>query len=165
MGSTNSYSFTARATGGVRFLTSTNNTGAFLAPLATAWSVLSDKNQKDNFQPFDEKKILRQLKKMPVTAWNYKFDPNRQYIGPTAQDFKAAFGLGNDDKSINSLDETGITLAAVKGVGMEVDELRLELKKKDATISDQNLKIESLEKRLNEVAERLNHLPAPIAAQ
>jgi hypothetical protein len=156
--STNSYSFTVRAPGGVRFMTSTKNVGAILAPNATAWSVLSDKNIKDNFKPIDEKKILRQLKQMPVTAWNYKFDPKRQYIGPTAQDFKAAFGLGNDDKSINSLDASGVTLAAVKGMGQEVDELRSELKRKD-------LKIQALEKKLNEVADRLNHLPAPIAAQ
>jgi predicted nucleic acid-binding Zn-ribbon protein len=33
-----------------------------------------------------------------------------------AQDFRAAFGLGDDDKHISSLDEDGIALAAIKAL-------------------------------------------------
>jgi len=164
--STNAYSFTARSPGGVRFFTSTNNVGAFLAPNATAWSVLSDRNSKENFQPIDERGILHQLEQMPVTAWSYKHDPTRRYIGPTAQDFKAAFGLGTDDRSINTLDEAGVTLAAVKGVGQEVDQLKSQLSQRDQQISSlrsqmslRDAKIESLEKKMNEFSERLNLLP------
>lgn len=57
------------------------------------------------------------------------------YIGPVAQDFKAAFYPGRDDKSITTLEFDGVELAAIKG-------LQQELKQKDA-------KIEALEKRLS----------------
>jgi hypothetical protein len=32
-----------------------------------------------------------------------------------AQDFRAAFGLGEDDKHISTMDEGGVALAAVQG--------------------------------------------------
>jgi trimeric autotransporter adhesin len=158
-GSTNAYSFTARAPGGVRFITSTNNVGAFLAPNATAWSVLSDCNSKENFVPINEQEILHKLEQMPVTKWNYKHDPTRAYIGPTAQDFKAAFGLGNDDKSINTLDTAGVTLAAIKGMGQELNSLRSQLHERDRQMAERDAKIDQLEKSMQKLAEKLNQLP------
>ena len=158
-GSTNAYSFTVRSPGGVRFLSSTNNVGAFLAPNATAWSVLSDRNSKENFQSIDETQILNKLEDMPVTKWNYKHDPNRAYIGPTAQDFKAAFGLGTDDKSINTLDTAGVTLAAIKGLGKELKARDQQIEKLRSDLKERDAKMEALEKRLDEVNVRLNQLP------
>ena len=37
-------------------------------------------------------------------------------VGPTAQDFHAAFGLGNDDKTIVGTNLHGVALAAVQGL-------------------------------------------------
>lgn len=48
-------------------------------------------------------------------------DPNRKCFGPMAQDFHAAFGLGNDDKTINTLDAGGVLFLSVKAL---VEELR-----------------------------------------
>ena len=36
------------------------------------------------------------------------------------QDFRAAFGLGEDDRHISSVDEEGIALAAIKGLQAEL---------------------------------------------
>jgi trimeric autotransporter adhesin len=41
-----------------------------------------------------------------------------------AQDFAAAFGVGSDDRSIGTLDSSGVALAAIQALYEEVQELR-----------------------------------------
>jgi hypothetical protein len=118
-------SFTALAPGGVRFITaSIGDSGVRLTPGATDWSSLSDSNAKTQVTAVDHRKILREVAALPVPAWNYKHDPNRRYVGPMAQDFRAAFGLGRDDKTISTLDTDGVTLSAIKGLIEELRERR-----------------------------------------
>jgi hypothetical protein len=114
--------FTARAPGGVRFLTSSGLVGAQLPPGAPAWSSLSDSNAKTEIQPLDHGAILSALSKVNVDAWRYKHAPERRCIGPMAQDFHAAFGLGNDDKHISSMDADGVALSALKGLIRKFEE-------------------------------------------
>jgi hypothetical protein len=44
-----------------------------------------------------------------------------------AQDFYAAFGVGEDDKHITSIDEDGVALAAIKALHAENAQLRRDL--------------------------------------
>jgi trimeric autotransporter adhesin len=37
-------------------------------------------------------------------------------MGPVSQDFHAAFGLGTNDRTITSIDETGVALLAIQGL-------------------------------------------------
>jgi len=37
-------------------------------------------------------------------------------VGPTAQDFRAAFGLGEDDRHISTVDSEGVALAAIQAL-------------------------------------------------
>jgi hypothetical protein len=47
--------------------------------------------------------------------WKYKTDsPSIRHLGTMAQDFRAAFDLGEDDKHISTIDEGGVALAAVQ---------------------------------------------------
>ena len=39
-----------------------------------------------------------------------------RHIGPMAQDFHSAFGLGLDNKHITTIDEGGVALAAIQGL-------------------------------------------------
>jgi len=72
---------------------------------------------KENFQPVDSQVILDRLSRIPVHTWNAKgTDPTVKHLGPTAQDFYAAFGLGDDDKSISTIDLDGVSLAAIQGL-------------------------------------------------
>jgi hypothetical protein len=127
-------SVTFRAAGGYRLFSNDGlSLGAQLPPNATAWAALSDRNAKENFAPIDTAAILDQVAELPMTAWTYKADPEqRRYIGPVAQDFHAAFGLG-DDTTINTLDTDGVALAAIQALakryyelGMMNDELKRE---------------------------------------
>lgn len=155
--STNARSFTVRASGGVRFITvaGTSLKGAKLLSNATAWTALSDRESKTDFQPIKPREVLSKLAAMPVTSWQYKHDPSRRYIGPTSQDFMAAFHLGQDDKGINTLDADGVTFAAIKGL---VEELK-ERDKEIAELKTKSAEVEHLKRKLEIMEERLDSLP------
>ena len=48
--------------------------------------------------------------------------PAERHIGPMAQDFHAAFGLGGDDKHIDVVDGIGVSLAAIKALQRQLAE-------------------------------------------
>jgi hypothetical protein len=47
-------------------------------------------------------------------------------MGPTAQDFRTAFGLGDTDKAIAGVDADGVALSAVQALARRTVELRRE---------------------------------------
>jgi hypothetical protein len=77
----------------------------------------SDRNLKENFASVNAQEVLTKVASLPLQVWNYKQDnPNTRHIGPMAQDFAAAFSVGADDKHIATVDESGVALAAIKGL-------------------------------------------------
>lgn len=141
--STNANSWTVRASGGVTFFTATNlASGATLPAGSGSWSTLSDRAAKDDLQPVDGRSVLDKLARMPLSTWRYKAQASGvRHLGPMAQDFSAAFGVGEDDRHISSVDADGVTLAAIQGLNEVV-------KEKDAKIAE-------LEKRLTTLEELL----------
>src|SRR5205814_6616494 len=118
--------FSARATGGVRFVSAVDpgtgapTAGVALAPGSGAWSTLSDRTLKANFQAVDGRDVLQRLVSLPVSTWNYTAQaPSIRHLGPTAQDFRAAFGLGEDDTTISTVDAQGVALASIQGLYQE----------------------------------------------
>jgi hypothetical protein len=60
---------------------------------------------------------LRRLDRIPITRWNYKAQrPSIRHMGPMAQDFRRAFGLGEDAEHIDTIDADGVALAAIQGL-------------------------------------------------
>ncbi len=100
--------------------------GAFCS--GTNWINASDVNSKENFSPIDAQALLDKIADLDITEWNYRNDSEQvRHIGPTAQDFYRLFGIGNDDKSISTIDPAGISLAAIKELykkSKEVDQLK-----------------------------------------
>jgi hypothetical protein len=128
--------FSVRAGGGIWLGTgaapSTMTAGRFLDTstggyLTTggAWTNSSDRALKANFTQIDPGAILSAVAAMPISAWNYTAEGESvKHVGPTAQDFRAAFGLGQDDKSISTVDAAGVALAAIQALKQENDALR-----------------------------------------
>ena len=57
--------------------------------------------------------MLKRLTGLQIMTWNYKADDaNIQHMGPMAQDFYAAFGLGPDNRHIAALDANGVVQSA-----------------------------------------------------
>ena len=83
--------------------------------LADAASIASDRNIKERFEAVDSRAVLAAVATLPIERWSYKGEPVR-HLGPMAQDFAAAFGLGADDRHIFPLDAAGVALAAIQGL-------------------------------------------------
>jgi len=154
--------FMARASGGVVLLTSTaasptsyatGSAGVALLPNATAWTTVSDRNAKKNFQPVDTRAVLDKLAAIPIQQWNYKWEKDSDVpnIGPMAQDFKAAFFPGRDDKGINTLEFDGVELAAIQGLNQK---LEAETKAKDAEIEALKQSVAELKQMVQSLAEK-----------
>lgn len=115
-------------------------------------ALTSDRNQKQDFRAVAAPEILTKVIGMPFTTWAYTNSPNVRHLGPMAQDFKAAFNLGEDDKHIGAGDGIGVALAAIKGLHEMVQE-------KDARIATLESRMANLEKQLTAsiaVIERMN---------
>ncbi|MBP7779088.1 MAG: peptidase S74 [Acidobacteria bacterium] len=128
--------FRVRASGGVEFNTNPEgNIGVRLVAGGVQWTSVSDVNAKHLFRDLDGEDLLTRFAAMPVTEWSYKAqDAAIRHIGPTAQDFHAAFGLGEDPLRIGTLDADGVALAGVRALEArsrqqadEVAALRLEV--------------------------------------
>lgn len=117
----------------------------------TGWTCSSDKTLKENFRAVDTAKVLEAVVHMPITTWNLKGFKVRQ-IGPSAQDFYAAFQLGGDDKSINSTDAQGVALAAIQGLNAKLEARNKVL---EAQVRD-------VERRLADLQERMEALAAAL---
>ena len=81
-----------------------------------SWSNASDRELKENFAVVDGREVLTRLSTVPVLSWNYKSqDVSIRHMGPVAQDF-AVFGLGEDNKTISTVDADGVSLAAIQAL-------------------------------------------------
>ena len=144
LNSTNTNSVTIRASGGYRLFSAPapSSVGVFLAPGNGAWAVMSDRNAKENFQPVDAHAVLDKVVALPMTTWNYKTQPDTvRHMGPMAQDFSAAFGIGDTETSITTIDADGVALAAIQGLNQKLE----------ARLRDKNAEIEDLKSRLAEL--------------
>jgi len=100
---------------------------------------VSDKNMKEEFQVVDPREVLATVAELPITTWKYKNDEEGiRHMGPMAQDFYAAFGLGMDNRHIAFADLDGVNLAAIKGLHEMFNE----------TVSQKNAEIDDLKQRL-----------------
>lgn len=131
--------FAVRATGGVRLVTGIDATGAALSGVrltagSGTWETLSDAGAKAGFAPVDEHQILDRLMQIPIDTWYYRTQASSiRHIGPTAQDFRAAFALGEDPHYISTVDADGVALASiqelyrlVQGVTPSADQARVD---------------------------------------
>ena len=99
----------------------------------------SSREVKDNFTAVDGRQVLASLEELPIGTWNYKTGtPKDRHIGPVAEDFHAAFGLGADDRHIAPKDVAGVALAAIKAQQAMIRE-------KDAQISALRDRLSALE--------------------
>ena len=78
-----------------------------------------------------------------------------KHLGPVAQDFQAAFGLGTDDKSIGTVDADGVALAAIQALNRKLEEELHRRDAKNAELEQQNV---GLAKRLGELEQLLTSL-------
>ena len=64
---------------------------------ATSFVPSSDRAQKSRIMAVDVDDVLTRVIALPITQWSCDAVPEVRHLGPMAQDFHAAFGLGDDD--------------------------------------------------------------------
>ncbi len=157
--STGPNQFLVRASGGIWFGTNSSpsiSSGQFIATSTGAhlttggtWTNSSDRNRKTNFQPIDPQAVLEKVVSLPILRWNYKEeDEGTLHLGPMAQDFHAAFGLGADDKHIATVDADGVALAAIQALAQENQALQ-------ARLSDQEQQLQAQQQENRQQAKQL----------
>ena len=130
-------------------LNTNGNTLTIGEPVGAAGGI-SDRNLKTDFSAVDARNILAEVVALPIQSWRYTNEvAGVRHVGPMAQDFKAAFGLGNNQKIIGYLDEGGVALAAIKGLNQKLNE-------KDGEIQKLQQQNEALEKRLDELERKMD---------
>jgi hypothetical protein len=132
-----------------------------------AFTAVSDKTQKENFQPVDGEEVLGKIRGFELSSWNFiGHDPKEfRHYGPMAQDFFAAFGQDGvgrigSETTINSGDLAGILMIAVQAL----EKRTAELKQKEAQIAVLSSKVEELTAKyayLETVAARLEGVTIP----
>ena len=99
-------------------------------------SQTSDRNAKFNIVETDVSDILDRIARVPISFWTYKTDSLKaRHMGPMAQDFYAAFGLGDSNRVISPLDAAGVALAAIQALNEK--------------LAERDSKIEMLERRID----------------
>lgn len=125
LASTSPNQFLARASGGFSLWTNAANTvGAILPSGSGTWASASDRKMKTDVVRIDDAVVLDRVSRLPISKWSYISERGVRHLGPMAQDFYAAFGVGEDDKHITSIDEDGVALAAIKALHAENAQLR-----------------------------------------
>jgi hypothetical protein len=109
---------------------------------------MSDKHLKFGFQTVDSQWVLEQVVDLPISTWSYKSgnDGNARHIGPMAQDFHAAFGVGASDRFIFQIDADGVSFAAIQALHGKVEALETENQQLRATLRDLETRLDKLER-------------------
>jgi hypothetical protein len=98
-----------------------------------SWTCASSRTLKENYAAVDGEEILMRLRAMPVTTWSMiGGDRNVRHLGPVAEDFYHAFGLGLGETTIGLGDIDGVNLAAAKALEARTRTLTSQLEQERA---------------------------------
>lgn len=138
------------STQGTGLIAQFGNSSSFVSQLdvngnwsATSFNPTSDRNAKENFAPVNPQEVLEKLTALPISRWNFKQEAGTTHMGPMAQDFHAAFGVGLDDRHIATVDADGVALAAIQGLNQKLHE-------KESELAEMKARLARLERLLDE---------------
>jgi hypothetical protein len=117
----------------------------------------SSRDIKENFESVDARSILERVIALPMSEWSAKNDESGQrHMGPIAEEWWQAFGLGPDDKHVSVGDVGGVALVAIQGLHAVVEE-------KDARIDGLMTVVEEKKAQIEQLQSRLAALEALVA--
>lgn len=78
--------------------------------------------------PVNGHDVLAKVAALPVYTWRYDTEPEHvRHLGPMAQEWRAAFGLGDSDTTISVVDAFGVAVVALQALQRRVEDLEAEL--------------------------------------
>lgn len=151
--------FMVRAAGGYVFYSTHDLTmGVELLPGGGSWSMVSDRNKKRNINLLSPTAFHAAYDSLTVSSWNY-IGNSTLHIGPMAQDFYSAFGVGEKPYYINMIDSDGATFLGIKMLHEELKDTPSaeEVEKIENEIDKEKKELEKIEERINQLYEELDH--------
>jgi len=141
-----------RCQNGVRFFSGSGGANQQISwePGDATWTLTSDRNAKNGFAPVDGEAVLDKVASLPIQEWNY-IGYGQRHMGPMAQDFRAAFGLGRSDTAIDGGDLHGVALASIQG-------LHRRLQEKDRQLAAQERELDALRQDVRALHARLDKM-------
>jgi len=162
--------FRIRYNGGIRLRVSTaangntpgagGNVGCDLTVAVPSWTCASSRTLKENYAVVDGEEVLARIRALPVTTWNMiGGDRNVRHLGPVAEDFYHAFGLGLGETTIGLGDIDGVNLAAAKALEARTTHLQQQLDARDAEVARLHAELAELRAQVQLLAR--GQAPAP----
>lgn len=148
-----------RASGGIYLYSDALHTsGVILMPGSGSWSMVSDRNKKENFEEVNYEDVLAGIAKLNLQQWNYKSQfSGIKHLGPTAQNFYKAFRLGESKKRISMIDIDGIIMAGGKGIYLRHEKFKTAMDETNVLSKDLKGDFDTLEKRIEKLEEELKN--------
>jgi hypothetical protein len=148
--------FKVQASGGAVFYSNSGlSTGVLLGAGEGTWSSLSARAVKTGVDPVDPQAVLDGVRDLEVDRWEYDSDSDAVHMGPMAEAFHDAFGLGGDDRRIATVDADGVALAAVQGLAERLDDAHGRITEQQQRVNEQADRIDDLEAENEALRERL----------
>jgi hypothetical protein len=129
---------------------------------APAFNTTSARSAKTAFEPVDPQIVLAGVETLDVSTWRFDHRDDGRHMGPMAGEFHDAFGLGDDEETIATVDADGVALAAIQGLAERgdgrdgrIDELERTVEERDDRIDALQAENEQLRDRLDAFEERL----------
>ena len=89
----------------------------------------------------DAPAMLARVMELPVFEWSYRDRPvQERHVGPMAEDFHAAFGLGGDPARLAPSDVAGVALVAVQELAQQVEQRK-------GDVAEMRARVDALEAR------------------
>ncbi len=162
--------FAVRATGGARMVTAVDAAGEPLAGVVLpagsgSWSSMSSRAAKSRLTLADGRQILQVLQELPIYTWSYVAqDPSVRHIGPTAEDFYASYGFGDDQRYISAVDAQGIALAAVQALQQSQLAAEAQLHSLETENRQLEQRVAALERAILQTPASRQFVSAPLAS-
>lgn len=161
--------FRIRYNGGIRLRVSTaangntpgagGNVGCDLTVAVPSWTCASSRTLKENYLNVDGEYVLSRLRDMPITTWSMiGADPHVRHLGPVAEDFHRAFGLGLGPTAIGLGDIDGVNIAAAKALEVRTTNLQTQLDERTAEVQALQAQVASQTELIARMEARLRAL-------
>lgn len=163
--------FRIRYNGGIRLRVSTaangntpgagGNVGCDLTVAVPSWTCASSRTLKENYLSVDGEYVLSRLRDMPVTTWSMiGADAHVRHLGPVAEDFHRAFGLGIGETTIGLGDIDGVNIAAAKALEVRTRDLQEQLNERTRQVQTLQAQVDAQAALLARMEARLNAVEA-----
>jgi hypothetical protein len=110
---------------------------------APAFNQTSARANKKGFAPVNTATVLDAVAALELSTWQYRHNGGATHMGPMAEEFHAAFGLGADDEHIATVDADGVAFAAIQGLVERLDTENEALRAESEQLREQIRAVES----------------------